>query len=116
MTEHELVGWEPTPSSRGTLSIIYSCATVLVTATWSLLHLNVPGENDSLVQSSFRKARWGIFAIFAPDLLILVAASQWASARDSVKQMRELNDDNSWTSVHAFYANSGGTFQPSCLI
>ncbi|KAI0536509.1 hypothetical protein GGR58DRAFT_514480 [Xylaria digitata] len=108
MTGHGLVGWVSTPDIRGTLSIIYSCVTVIITAIWTILHLNVPGKAESLTQTLSRRVRWGIFTIVAPDLLTLVAACQWVSARKSVKQMRELNDLGPWTSIHAFYANSGG--------
>ncbi|GAW20311.1 hypothetical protein ANO14919_098130 [Xylariales sp. No.14919] len=107
MTDDGLVGWVSTPNVRGTLSIIYSRATVIITAIWTILHLDVPGKADGLMQTLSRKVRWGIFAIFAPDLLTLVAASQWVSARKSVEQMEKISDVGYWTSVHAFYANSG---------
>ncbi|KAI0416308.1 hypothetical protein F5X98DRAFT_388081 [Xylaria grammica] len=107
MTDDGLVGWVSTPNARGTLSIIYSRATVIITAIWTILHLDVPGKADGLMQTLSRKVRWGIFAIFAPDLLTLVAASQWVSARKSVEQMEKISDVGYWTSVHAFYANSG---------
>lgn len=110
MSGHQLVGWVSTPNVRGTLSIVYSCATVIVIAIWTILHLNVPAKTDSLTRTLLRRARWGVLAVFTPDLLTLVAASQWVSARSSVEQMRELNDTGSWTLVHAFYANSGGNY------
>lgn len=109
MTDHRLVGWVSTPDTRRTLSIIYSCATVIITAIWTIIHLNIPGKADSPAQTLFRRVRWGILTIFAPDLVTLVAASQWVSARKSVEKMKELHGLDSWTSVHAFYANSGGT-------
>ncbi|KAF2963821.1 hypothetical protein GQX73_g9767 [Xylaria multiplex] len=108
MTGHGLVGWVSTPDVRGTLSIIYGCATVIITAIWTILHLNVPGKTEGFKKALSRRIRWGVFAIVAPDLLTLVAACQWVSARRSVEQMRELNDPGPWTSVHAFYADSGG--------
>ncbi|KAI0203413.1 hypothetical protein F4808DRAFT_449344 [Astrocystis sublimbata] len=108
MSDHNLVGWVTPPSSRGTLGILYSCAMVIFTAIWTVLHLNVPADIDTAAQTLLRRIRWGIIAIFEPSLLTLVAASQWISARSSVKQMRELDDCSTWTSVHGFYANSGG--------
>ncbi|KAI1122871.1 hypothetical protein F5Y10DRAFT_286685 [Nemania abortiva] len=110
MENHKFVGWVPQPNTRGTLDIIYSCATVILTAIWTILHLNVPGKNDSLTQILLRRVRWGILAILAPDCLTTVAAVQWLSARKSVEQMKGLNNLGSWTIVHAFYADSGGFF------
>ncbi|KAI1749086.1 hypothetical protein F4782DRAFT_316413 [Xylaria castorea] len=97
-----------TPDIRSTVGIIYSCATIIITAIWTILHLNVPGRGDSVTRVLFRRVRWGILAVFAPDLLTMVAASQWLSARKSVEQMKELNGLDSWTMVHALYGNSGG--------
>ncbi|KAI1733761.1 hypothetical protein F4680DRAFT_379272 [Xylaria scruposa] len=108
MAEDGFAGWVSTPDVRGTVGIIYSCATVIITAIWTILHLNVPGKADSIMQVLFRRVRWGVLAIFAPDLLTMVAASQWLSARRSVEQMKDLNSLDSWTMVHAFYGNSGG--------
>ncbi|KAI0104266.1 hypothetical protein GGR51DRAFT_229503 [Nemania sp. FL0031] len=108
MKDDGLVGWVSTPNGRGTLSIAYSCATVIITAIWTILHLNVPGKAETLRQTLPRKVRWGLFAIFAPDMLTMVAASQWVKARKSVEQMKELSNLGVWTLVHAFYANSGG--------
>lgn len=51
--------------------------------------------------------RWATLAVAAPDLLSLFAVMQWNAANISVRQMKNLGDDN-WTVVHAFYANAGG--------
>jgi len=112
MRAEDFKGWVQGPDTRGTLDIIWSCLAVLVTALWTVLHLNIPGESDSLRHLLARKFRWGCVSVLAPDFLTLVAASQWDAAKKSVAKMRELKevaDDNSkWCMEHAFYANSGG--------
>ncbi|KAI5924435.1 hypothetical protein F4810DRAFT_665452 [Camillea tinctor] len=104
------VGWVDTPNVRGTVDIIYSCFVVVITAIWTVLHLNIPAKGDTWMRIMKRRARWGILAIFAPDMLTMIAASQWVSAKRSVQQMRELGEQDSWGLEHAFYANSGGFF------
>ena len=112
MRSEDFKGWVQGPDTRGTLDIIWSCIAVLVTALWTVLHLNIPGEKDTLRNLLARKFRWGLVSVLAPDFLTLVAASQWDAAKKSVAKMRELKivaDDNSrWRMEHAFYANSGG--------
>jgi len=112
MRAEDFRGWVQGPDTRGTLDIIWSCVAVLVTALWTVLHLNIPGEDDGLRHLFARKFRWGCASILAPDFLTLVAASQWDAAKKSVARMRRLKeveeDHSRWCMEHAFYANSGG--------
>lgn len=112
MRSEDFKGWVQGPDTRGTLDIIWSCVAVLVTALWTVLHLNIPGENDTLRHLLARKFRWGLVSVLAPDFLTLVAASQWDAAKKSVAKMSELRavkeDKSKWCMEHAFYANSGG--------
>lgn len=72
-----------------------------------MLHLNVPANSDTLWTITLRKARWFMLALLAPELVMLFACGQWASALRSVTDMREAGY-RQWTMVHAFYADSGG--------
>ena len=72
-----------------------------------MLHLSVPAKTDSPFTLFLRRVRWMTLAILAPELVMLFACGQLASARRSVTEMRELSC-NSWTMVHAYYADSGG--------
>lgn len=108
-------GWVQGPDTRGSLDIIWSCIAVLVTALWTVLHVNLPGKGDNLRHLFLRKFRWGCASILAPDFLTLVAASQWDAAKKSVAKMREIKeveqDKSRWCMEHAFYANSGGMYE-----
>ena len=72
-----------------------------------MLHLNVPAYADSDFSLFLRRARWMSLAILAPELVMLFACGQWASAKRSVAELRELGCSD-WTMVHAHYADSGG--------
>ena len=100
-------GWVSQPDQRGTIDIIWSCVATLSICVWAMLHLNVPSQNDSQLTLTLRRVRWMILAVLAPELVMLFASGQWASARRSVAQMRELGCSE-WTIVHAYYADSGG--------
>ena len=72
-----------------------------------MLHLNVPAKDDDLWTLFVRRARWLMFALLSPELVMLFACGQWASAQRSVTDMHSLGY-KSWTMVHAFYADMGG--------
>ena len=100
-------GWVGQPNQRGTIDIIWSCVVTLGICVWTMLHLNVPAKSDSQFKLFIRRARWMAIAILAPELVMLFASGQWASAKRSVAEMRELGCSD-WTMVHAYYADSGG--------
>ena len=101
------LGWVSQPNQRGTIDIIWSCIVTLGICVWAMLHLNVPASTDSESSLFLRRARWMFLAILAPELVMLFACGQWASAKRSVAEMRELGCSD-WTMVHAHYADSGG--------
>ena len=100
-------GWVNSPNQRGTMDIIWSCVTTLAICCWVMLHLNVPAKNDNHWTLFLRKAKWLMFALLSPELVMLFACGQWASAQRSVADMHSLGYQN-WTMVHAFYADMGG--------
>ena len=104
---HTRLGWVDQPNQRGTIDIIWSCVVTLGIGVWAMLHLNVPAKTDGEITLFIRRVRWMMWAILAPELLMLFACGQWASARRSVAEMRSLGNSD-WTMVHAFYADSGG--------
>jgi hypothetical protein len=100
-------GWVNQPDGRGTFDIIWSCLATLLICVWVMLHLNVPAKEDTTWTLFLRKIRWLGLTILAPELLMLFASGQWASAKRSVTEMGELGYGK-WSLVHAFYADSGG--------
>ena len=72
-----------------------------------MLHLNVPGREDSKMTILLWKTKWFPLSMLAPELVMLFAGGQWASAYRSVRDMSELGISE-WSLVHAFHADSGG--------
>lgn len=101
------LGWVAQPIQRGTLDILWSCLLVIFTSIWTLLHINLPASEDRYWPKVARKARWALFALFAPEMVSVSAANQWSSARISVEKMKGLGIDH-WTVVHGFFNDSGG--------
>ena len=100
-------GWVDSPNQRGTIDIIWSCITTLAICCWVMLHLNVPAKTDTHWTLFLRRTRWLMFALLSPELVMLFACGQWASAQRSVADMHSLGYPD-WTMVHAFYADMGG--------
>ena len=100
-------GWVDSPNQRGTIDIIWSCVTTLAICCWVMLHLNVPAKTDNLWALFLRRARWLMLALLSPELVMLFACGQWASAQRSVADMHSLGKQD-WTMIHAFYADMGG--------
>ncbi|KAN0079245.1 hypothetical protein V8E54_004459 [Elaphomyces granulatus] len=82
------------PDHRGTIDIVWSCFLVILTAVWTVIHLNIPVPDDGFVIIVLRKMHWVVLAVIAPDLLTMHSAMHLGYT--------------SWTMEHAFYANSGG--------
>ena len=100
-------GWVSQPEQRGTIDIVWSCLATLFVCVWVMLHLNVPAQDDSNWTLFVRRTRWLTLAVLAPELVMLFASGQWASAKQSVGEMKALGYEG-WSMVHAFYADSGG--------
>jgi hypothetical protein len=113
-------GWQSAQNERGTIDILWSCASTLFICVWVMMHLNIPSRRDRKWTIYLRKAKWLVLGVLAPELVMLFASGQWASAKRSVRDMRHLEAkrniceekqeecEDRWTMTHAFYADSGG--------
>ncbi|KAF3310279.1 hypothetical protein TWF173_009868 [Orbilia oligospora] len=115
------VGWVGDPDGRGTFSLVSSCVITLTLCVWSALHLNVPPEGTSLQKAAFTRAKWVVFGIFAPELLVATASAQYLTARWLYKEIKkdakhreQLLDmanpprEPTWTMMQCFFATMGG--------
>jgi hypothetical protein len=90
------LSWESEPNTRGTLSILFSCATALILCVWTGVHLNVdPIEKKRKLHvlphfSKFLgKTLWAMIALVAPDIVLVIALHQLLVAieyRDAVNR------------------------------
>ncbi|KAI1261617.1 hypothetical protein F5Y18DRAFT_195536 [Xylariaceae sp. FL1019] len=103
----EWFGWRSSPDSRGTLDIVWSCLLALNLCLYTMLHLNVPAPSDKFLTICWRKLRWACLGLLAPELPMLFACGQWASAVRSVHRMHDLGYPQ-WSLEHGFFADMGG--------
>lgn len=102
-----LLGWTNRPNTRGTIDIIWSCVFAIFTCTWSIIHINLPEPNENIWSIFLRKARWSLWAVYAPELVTALAAAQWQAARRARDAMHGIGAKH-WDIVHGFFANAGG--------
>jgi len=87
--EVPLTGWYEPPNFRGTWDIIVSCVLTLTICVWSALHLNVPTEDSKLRDRNFKRFRWIILGLFAPELVVSTAFAQFLTARWLRREIRK---------------------------
>ncbi len=85
-------GWVSAPNMRGTSSILYSCLLTLFACIYTALHLNVPKSGSSFSSLHLPKVRWALASLFAPELVLYYASSQFFEARELAKYMRKLQE------------------------
>ena len=73
--------WAAAPVTRGTFGLLVSCVLTLVLCLWTSLHLNVPKQNETSMARAGRKLMWTLLALFAPELVVYAAWTQWVSAK-----------------------------------
>ena len=76
----ELSGWVDDPDGRGTFTIVSSCVLTLSLCVYTAIHLNVRHHKTTELQSWIETAKWVVFGILAPELVVFVAWRQYVSA------------------------------------
>ena len=99
-------GFVSEPDGRGTLNIVWSCLSVLLLNTWTVLHINIPSSEWKAWRIYLHKFKWSFIALLIPEGMIGIAYSQWRHAKISINQMKKHAPQ--WTIVHGFYAEMGG--------
>ncbi|KAI1192934.1 hypothetical protein F5X97DRAFT_315863 [Nemania serpens] len=101
------IGWQASPTERGTLTLVYSCVITIFTCTWTVLHLNVPGLDDELWEIAIRKAKWMAINILIPEFIfakavcdLRLALNDLREFDDNLKREYEDNPGLAWTEKH----------------
>ncbi|KAK0642086.1 hypothetical protein B0T16DRAFT_224874 [Cercophora newfieldiana] len=81
--------WRPEPEGRGTWGILSTCILTLSLCIWSSLHLNIP-EHGKAERQLWRKTRWLLIGLFAPEIIAFIAVAQRTKAREL---RSEINDE-----------------------
>ncbi len=97
------------PNTRGTLSILWNCLSVIVLCTWTIQHLNVPGVRPEpkhygqkllwQMVDATTKLKWMILTILFPEYLFGKALGEWLAVRSMHRY--------GWGTVEAYMANMG---------
>jgi hypothetical protein len=93
-TLQEYHGWHDEPSGRGTWSILATCLITLTLCVWTAVHLNLQGKQSpglsGKLESILYKPRWIVVGLFAPEVVVYIAWSQWLSARMLKNEMQKI--------------------------
>ncbi|KAK3302711.1 uncharacterized protein B0T15DRAFT_497165 [Chaetomium strumarium] len=84
-----LVGWQNGDTSRGTFSIITTCATTIFACTWTIQHLNVPAAHDGELRRHVRVCKWMVITILLPELILAHAILEFAMALGCMREMEK---------------------------
>ncbi|KAG6356943.1 hypothetical protein INS49_014818 [Diaporthe citri] len=87
--EEALVGWDAGPARRGTLRLLWSCIATMFTCTWTVLHMNVPGYNDSPMRRLTRKMKWLAINVLFPEFIFSKAVCDLRLALDELRRFDE---------------------------
>ena len=91
--DEPIVSWKGEPDGRGTWAILTSCTITMTLCVYTALHLNIMPTNPELhgvpwskwrrIQDSlaFRQFVWISLGLFAPELVVYVAWTQFSTAR-----------------------------------
>lgn len=80
--------WEAQPNRRGTFQLLISCLLTLTLCVWTALHVNVQAEDATQWHRIRTKFTWALFGIFAPELVVYVAYTQYVKAAWLHKEMQ----------------------------
>lgn len=120
-TNSSTVSWVKSPEGRGTLDLVVSCIVTFTLCVWSALHLNVPPIKSTPLQLAIEKTIWVLYGIFAPELVVATAASQYIVAlwlkreieKDALHRTTQTWDNanktsRTWSVTQCYYATMGG--------
>ncbi|KDR79408.1 hypothetical protein GALMADRAFT_1239042 [Galerina marginata CBS 339.88] len=89
---------------RSMWDILWSCLATIFACTWVSVHPNIPPPNEKWYMRPLRRLELMIWAILAPELMILWAMRQWFGARKLVNRC----PDGRWTKTHGYFVQMGG--------
>ncbi|TFK24614.1 hypothetical protein FA15DRAFT_669338 [Coprinopsis marcescibilis] len=88
---------------RSTSDIVWSCLITVFACSWISVHPNVAGYNSTWWQRYRARLELMIWALVAPELIILWAYRQWLGARQLAAEL-----GGKWTTTHAHFFQMGG--------
>ncbi|TDL16670.1 hypothetical protein BD410DRAFT_731070 [Rickenella mellea] len=89
---------------RTLTSLVWSCLATITTCTWLAIHPNVPDRDDPNWLKFLRKFKILIFALIAPEMMVLWAMRQRINARKIANRFQAMG----WTETHGYFMLMGG--------
>ncbi|TFK50285.1 hypothetical protein OE88DRAFT_1631605 [Heliocybe sulcata] len=90
---------------RTLYSIVRSCVATILACTWVAIHANIPPQDAHWARILGRQVLTTVYAIIAPECVVVWAAKQWFASR----KLAEMNKEkHGWTQTHGFFAIMGG--------
>ncbi|KAF1984458.1 hypothetical protein K402DRAFT_422964 [Aulographum hederae CBS 113979] len=99
-------GWVSSTGWRSSFEVLWSCLATLFACSCSILRLNVPGRGESEIHSLWRKVKWMVITVIFPELIAIIAITEFFIARETRDSLKRLGIN--WTLTHSFFANMGG--------
>ncbi|KAL9034921.1 MAG: hypothetical protein Q9180_005139, partial [Flavoplaca navasiana] len=88
-TANGTTSWTPEPNGRGTWSLLSTCIITISLCVWSAVHLNVR-QHQKVGSQYWRKTKWLLIGIFAPEVLAYVAWQQRQDASALCRAVRAV--------------------------
>lgn len=107
------------PNIRSTFNIVWTCTSIIILSTWSVLHLTVPPDLKTENKRQWlrkqlyllgRKMAWmGVMLAF-PEYLVGISATQLFACWINTPELKEMAaaDGVPWSLSHTILANLGG--------
>ncbi|KAF8641311.1 hypothetical protein AX16_010090 [Volvariella volvacea WC 439] len=93
--------------TRTIFDILYSCIGVILLCTYISIHHNIPDQEDSWAKVTWSKLRTTLYALMAPEMVIMWAIRQRVMAAKIARD----NKHRGWTTIHGFFVQMGGLVQ-----
>ncbi|KAF8657415.1 hypothetical protein AX16_002212 [Volvariella volvacea WC 439] len=94
--------------TRTIFDILYNCIGVILLCTYISVHHNIPDQDDSRIRVIWLKTRTTLYALIAPEMVILWAIRQRMMAGRIAEKNKQ---DRRWTRTHGFFVQMGGLMQ-----
>lgn len=88
VTNHQGSAWVSEPNVRGTWSILSSCIITISLCVWTAVHLNIP-EHQRTRGQLWRKMKWLILGLVAPEMVAYVAWHQRQEAKKLLSHVQK---------------------------
>lgn len=102
----EGVHWVSNPNVRSTLTILWMSLLTIFLCTWTVQHLSIPPPNASRFATVWRKVKWMMVMIIAPEFMVGKSCSDWVAAVASepcpTMQEHASKYNTRWTTTHGF--------------